>query len=89
MFKFKSDQFSEFAQLGDLRQYKLEEISALVKDLKREERVEGQINYVTWTNDYYVFVIEYDLHGNFRKINSQNWIHTKFDLITKFFNSIR
>lgn len=89
MYKFKSDKFSEFSDLGDLRKYTLQEISSLIKELKRTERVEGQINYVTWSNQYYVFVIEYDLHGNFRRINSEDWIDPKQDIITRLRKSLK
>jgi hypothetical protein len=89
MFKFKSDHFSEFADLGDLRCYTLEEISSLIKHLKKEERVDGQIYYVTWSNEFYVFVMEYDLNGKFRRIHTESWLDPKLDIIVKLRNSIK
>lgn len=89
MFKLKNDKFSEFSDLGDLSKYTLLEISSLIKGLKRTERVEGQINYVTWSSKYYVFVFEYDLHGNFRRIHSENWTDPKQDIITRLRKSIK
>lgn len=89
MIKFKSNKFSEFAELGDLSKYSLVEISALVKNLKKEERVVGQINYVTWSNDYYVFIFEYDLKGCFRRISSEVWKNPKEDIISRLRNYIK
>lgn len=89
MLFLKKVEFSEFANLGDLRLYTLDEISALIKDLKRQETVEGQINFVTWSNEYYVFIIEYDLHGKFRRINKQYWIDNKQSLLSIFRKSIK
>jgi hypothetical protein len=86
MFKFKSNQFSEFADLGDLTHFTLNELRPLVKKFKREEKVEGQIHYVKWYNESYVFVMEYDLHGKFRRILSEEWLDPKMDFITKLRN---
>lgn len=83
MFKLKNDKFSEFSDTGDLRLYSLQEVSSLIKNMKREERIEGQINIVTWSNEHYVFEIEYDLHGKFRKILSEDWLNPKMDIITR------
>lgn len=73
MVKFRKINFSSFSKLDDLSRYSLQEISYLITDMKREDKVIGQINYVTWSNKDYIFVIEYDLKGSFIKINKQIW----------------
>ena len=89
MHLIKKDKFSEFADLGDLSKYNLSQISSLIKYMKRVEKIEGQINLVKWSDETYSLEIEYDLHGNFRKICSEHFFETKYSFISKFFNSIK
>ena len=86
MFRFISHQFSEFAHLGDLSRFTLNEIKPLIKKCKREEKKEGDINYVTWYNASYSIEIEYDLDGKFIRINSEEWINPKMNFISTFRN---
>lgn len=65
MIGLQNGSFSEFAYLGDLSIYSLEELSVLLHQYKKEERVEGQINYVKWSNKHSVYIFEYNLAGKF------------------------
>ena len=89
MFKLNKIEFSEFAQLVDLSRYSLIEMKQLIKDLNLNEQIEGQINFVTWANEYYEFIIEYDLNGCYRRINSEKWKDPKKDMITRLINAIK
>jgi hypothetical protein len=63
--------FSEFANLGDLRQYTLSQIKSVVKKMQFTEYINNGYLYIVFSDKYTKISIEYHLDGCFSRIKSQ------------------
>jgi len=67
--------FSEFANLGDLRQYTLSQIKSSVKKMQITEYTNNGYLYIVFSDKYTKISIEYNLDESFNKIVYQEHEH--------------
>ena len=63
--------YSEFANLGDLKQYTLTQIKSIVKKMDLTEYTNNGYLNVVFSDKYTKISIEYHLDGSFSRIKSQ------------------
>jgi hypothetical protein len=71
---FKKYNFSTFADLKSLSQYSLQDLKELVgKKFTTSCNIHEDFLIATFEDSQTIFVIYYDLQGNFKKIFSETW----------------
>lgn len=65
--------FSEFANLGEIKAYSLDELKAQIKQMDIKEELKGSLIFVYFSNASTKIVISYHLSGQFNKIESQEY----------------
>ena len=71
---FSSSDFTDFAYLGDLRNYRLSDLRAKLQQNWNEE-IQTHTSYqlVTWSNSHSSYTVCYTLQGEFVQIVQEVW----------------
>lgn len=66
--------FSDFAYLGDLRNYRLDEMQSKLNGSWKEEITRySSYQLVKWSNLHSIYIIYYTLKGDFIQIKEEVW----------------
>lgn len=69
------NRFSDFAHLGDLRQYSLSELQAKLSGVwTKETEVLGDYQLVRFTSRLSMYTLMYTLSGEFVQIKEEKWL---------------
>ncbi len=81
---FSKDTYSDFAYLGDLSNYSLEEMRTRLKSTWFEETlVYDEYQMVTWTNRQSSYSLVYTLTGEFIQIKEEKWLNEQLAFINE------
>ncbi len=65
--------FSEFADLGDLSKYSLQELKGKIKKMEISEYTTKEYNYLCCMDLFSIFILEFYKDGKFKSIKCQKF----------------
>ncbi len=73
-----NEKFSEFAEIGDLSKFTLDELKHKVRGFNFEVQEEDDILIAKWYNKHSELIILYNKNELFIKIFSDKWLNPRF-----------
>jgi hypothetical protein len=81
---FLNNKFSDFAHLGDLSLLHLTEVRSHLQSYWKEEiEVYESFQMITWSNKYCLYVIYYNLNGEFLHLKEERWFKENLTFLHK------
>ena len=75
MWKIRKYTYSELGLMGDLRDYRLQQLPFYFKKMQMEEISRNEFILVRIWNKYTEYILKYDLNGVFIQIVNEKWIN--------------